>query len=212
MSFPDHEFTRTETIGDVARLIVAQLRTIGPCPKASAFYRLRRLLVQQLGVQRNSVRPSTPLASALPIAPKQFWALLNAEFPHVPPLVATPTIERWLLALGYFLIAPVMAVTYAATAAFEKLGCVVVLVFVFAIALARMFYVGVSTLVRIHPPAGVATVGDLARALAPPVEVSNLRDEQLHESVLQITREVFVEVLGWPLDRVRADTRWSEMD
>ena len=56
------------TVGATVDTIYARLRQSedGPCPSQQAFYQIRKILMEQLGVARHEIRPDTTLDSIFP--------------------------------------------------------------------------------------------------------------------------------------------------
>ena len=61
------EAAAIRTVGDAYRCILLKLdvRRSSHCETARRFYQIRRVLMDQLGVARRAVRPSTPIERAL---------------------------------------------------------------------------------------------------------------------------------------------------
>ena len=77
------------TVGGTVDAIHARLRHSedGPCPSQQAFYQIRKILMEQLGVARNEIRPDTTLESLFPKPGRPenwnttFTALTDCEYP-----------------------------------------------------------------------------------------------------------------------------------
>jgi acyl carrier protein len=93
ISIPDAEAERIETAGMLYQYVrdkVDGRRRTSPCPRASAFYRVRRALVDAGVALRPDVRPATDLAEIFDAAPQAwafFLAALGLRLPR-PPLRA----------------------------------------------------------------------------------------------------------------------------
>jgi hypothetical protein len=64
----DDQAWRITTVGDLYAFLLAQdcRKASLPCPTSHAFYRLRRTLIGNLGIERSRVRPSTQLRDLVP--------------------------------------------------------------------------------------------------------------------------------------------------
>jgi hypothetical protein len=74
ISIPDDDAEKIQTLGDTLRYIVrrlAQIHNPGYCASARTFYRLRRALIQDYGVERVEVRPDARLAELVPPGPRR---------------------------------------------------------------------------------------------------------------------------------------------
>jgi hypothetical protein len=70
------------------------------CPIARNFYRVRRVLVETLGLPRESIRPSSLLADLVPVEDRRrVWRRFRQERLDVPPLMPAPLQLVALLAL-----------------------------------------------------------------------------------------------------------------
>jgi hypothetical protein len=68
VDIPDADAGAMRVVRDLSSWVEARVgaRPLGPCRTRRAFYRLRRALVDELGVPRAAVRPRAPLDSILP--------------------------------------------------------------------------------------------------------------------------------------------------
>jgi hypothetical protein len=90
--FQAAELTACRTVGDIFRIVARHLDGTGgeACASAIAFYRLRRALSPYAGGEK--LRPSSVLATVVPIPPKRLLIRIEAETRlHLPP----PT-NSWL--------------------------------------------------------------------------------------------------------------------
>lgn len=90
ISISDEEASEVVTVGDLHALVRSKLA--GPdtkrCLTSASFYRVRRGLVEALGVDRRSVRPVTPLDPMMPLAHRrilwrQFQEHTKLKLPHL---------------------------------------------------------------------------------------------------------------------------------
>jgi hypothetical protein len=81
-------FRTTRTVIDYVTARVGAATTPCPCPSQQAFYRLRRALIDAVGVARGDVRPGAALEDLVPRAGRrQRWTLVAAS-------VAAPRLHR----------------------------------------------------------------------------------------------------------------------
>src|SRR5205809_22687 len=88
---PPDERDWPATFGDLYLYLLGQARRSAqtPCPTSQAFYRLRRTLTGEFGLDRRRVRPRTPLCHLFPAASRGTdWPRLAAALglPDLPDL------------------------------------------------------------------------------------------------------------------------------
>lgn len=165
----DSELSHAGTVADLSALVLSKLpRTQLPCATAGGFYAFRRLLCGHAGIPRDRIRPRTRLDELFPHADRWKWRAMRGHDARVPRLVVSERADRALLrACGVLVFAFVVAAgaLFATLPAFlAAAGCV--LLFVVGV-------VGVAGIITIMGrlavefPAGIETVGDVARRIAP---------------------------------------------
>ena len=106
---PDERAERILTVGDLYRYVLARTRRSlpTPCPTGQAFYRLRRTLTQEFGVDRVRVRPAARLRDLFPRAsrgaawPRLAAALGLANLPDPdPPRKRGPSARVFWIAIA----------------------------------------------------------------------------------------------------------------
>ncbi len=161
VSIPDKEASEIRTVGDLHEAVLRKLsvRNSQRCLTAMAFYRLRRALVELLGVRREQVRPDRSVGDVLPwYRRRQLWPLLASGSG-----LRMPTLERpeWLreaimsAAVLTFIAAPVLA----------AMGGLSVWAVWLLIAIAVALAFCVTRPLALVPAGRCRTVGDLARAV-----------------------------------------------
>lgn len=109
IEIPDREAERIRTAADLYAYVLRELdrdQILDPaCPSRSGFYRLRRALVQSLGVPRRAVRRRARLEELLPRGERrraweQLSRLLNVA---LPPLRRPFDLEGWLMGFVLFI-------------------------------------------------------------------------------------------------------------
>src|ERR1700677_3880962 len=65
VDLPDDELGSVATVGDLYKLVLSRLDGSYACLSSRAFYRVRKSMVEVLGVSRRSIRPSTKLQPLL---------------------------------------------------------------------------------------------------------------------------------------------------
>jgi len=93
ITLPDERAERIFTVGDLYHYILARTRrnVPAPCPTGQAFYRLRRTLTADFGLERNRIRPAARLRDLFPRAsrgaswPRLAAALGVGELPDPEP-------------------------------------------------------------------------------------------------------------------------------
>jgi hypothetical protein len=91
VTIPDERAERMTSVGKLYSYLLGQARRNTPtaCPTSQAFYRLRRMLTGELGVDRAQVRPATQLRDLFPRASRDtIWPRVGAALglPDLPDL------------------------------------------------------------------------------------------------------------------------------
>jgi hypothetical protein len=104
----DDQAWRMTTVGDLYAFLLAQdcRKASLPCPTSQAYYRLRRSLIGNLGIERSRVRPSAQLRDLVPGEGdaaiwhrlSDFLTPLEAPKPATPP--RRPTVRALLIGLA----------------------------------------------------------------------------------------------------------------
>ena len=101
---PDEEASTVSTVGDLHALVISKLRGQDSkrCLTSAAFYRVRRGMIETLGLTRRQIRPSTPLDAVLPLSGRrQTWYRIQETTKlKLPPLRHPPLLQASLLSLG----------------------------------------------------------------------------------------------------------------
>jgi hypothetical protein len=92
VTIPEERAERITTVGDLYLYLLGQTRRRAQtsCPTSQAFYHLRRTLAEELGVERERVRPATRLRDLCPAAsrsttwPRLAAALGLSDLPDLP--------------------------------------------------------------------------------------------------------------------------------
>lgn len=162
---------RVQALLTVGRLHGLVLRKLGLQPprallSAPAFYRVRAALMEEFGIPRSAIRPSTPLRELLdrpdPHAWRRFTTRLELGL-DAARLARSPRTRRWMLAAA---LAAGVLVAAAALAVGSLGGCAAVGVGLLAVALAWLAAVLATGPLAVHPP--FRTVGDLTRRVFAP--------------------------------------------
>lgn len=100
----DEEASAVSTVDDLHALVISKLREPDSkrCLTSAAFYRVRRGIVETLGLNRRQIRPSTPLEAILPPnGRRQNWYRIQETTKlKLPALRHPPLLQAILLALG----------------------------------------------------------------------------------------------------------------
>lgn len=208
VKLPDADFERVRTVADLAALVLARLprAQVGPCRTARAFFDLRRLMVAHAGLERSRVRPRAHLGDLFPTLTRRRWNLLRRQDRRLPPLITTAradTAMLWAAAISAFCWLMATAVLWGLRGALLAIP-LAMLVLAAGVAIFRVVYGQLAT----HFPAGLATVGDVARCIAPIGASSGSPGERLlaQQRVLDEVRRLTAEQLGLPLERVQPNS------
>lgn len=99
-SVPDSELEQILTVGDLQNFIMTRIRSqdSGVCPSAAMFYPIRRILVDQFGLDRTLVRPSTLLESLVGQSDRsEFWRTIESSLATQLPRLKR---SKWLQRTG----------------------------------------------------------------------------------------------------------------
>lgn len=153
----DEEAQRTQTVGQLFELVVSKLSSSQGCASMVAFNRLRRGLHSVFGAPRREVTPQTALEQLLPGRHRRAaWRQLSAASGVQLPSLRTP---EWVIVL--VVVATVLAAIMDLVGVGVGITNPVVAVFLAGAVLAI-----VSGRVASLPPAGCASIGDLAQVVA----------------------------------------------
>ena len=81
-SIPDSAAEHIQTVGDLHSFLMNRIRhqNSDNCPSAALFYPIRKLLVTEFGIERNTVKPSTDLDSVINADDRyKFWRKLETS-------------------------------------------------------------------------------------------------------------------------------------
>jgi acyl carrier protein len=205
VKLPDADCQRVRTVADLAALVVARLPSVqvGPCPTARAFFDLRRLMVAHAELERSRVRPRAHLDDLFPAQTRRRWNALRGHDPRLPRLVATALADAAMLLAAALAAFSWLMATAALWGSRGALLAVPVAMLVLAAGVA-IFSV-VSRKLATHFPVGLATVGDVARFIAPIGASSGSPGERLltQQRVMEEVRRLTAEKLRLPLERVQ---------
>lgn len=153
----DEEAERTRTVGQLFELVVSKLSSSQGCASMVAFNRLRRGLHTVFGTPRREVSPHTALDQVLPVRQRRAaWRRLGTASGLQLPGLRTP---RWALVL--VVVASVLATIMDLFGVGVGITNPVVAMLLVGAALAI-----VTGRTGSRPPAGCASIGDLAQVVA----------------------------------------------
>ena len=203
LEIPNADAEKMCTPNQVVDYLVPRLKDRGQiilppnsCLSQQSFYKLRTVLVNELGIERRRLRPGIPIRELLGEQIKTRWGRLRSTLyrNHLPPLECTPP-KIWLAGSVF----PAVLVLLLMTGAHPLL----------AISLALVSW-GVATLIAViqladQIPQRITTVASMIPYIPPPNRQSWPR-EQILSQVMVITSEQ----LGIALEKIRPDHRFVE--
>jgi hypothetical protein len=164
----DEEAASAGTVGDLYHVVLSKMEPVpGEQPRrcftSTAFYRLRRGLVDVLGCQRRTVRPSTRLEALLPWTRRRLlWKTLQRRTGlQAPGLCHSPRVRTAFLVVGMvscIALAQVPSIDVLAPGTFAFPA---ILGLASGTVLAR-----ITRPLAVGLPRGVVTLGDLAKSMA----------------------------------------------
>lgn len=208
IAIPDADAEKIVTVGALHRYIVAKLGIDASpparsrCPSQAAFHRVRRALVEGLGVDRGAVRPAAPMETLIaPRGRKAAWARLEQALGlPLPRLVRSATLVN---DLAIFLLVALLTIgMFESAVGVSALG-VAASILAFGIALAALA-ARLSRPFATAIPLACTTVRDavgvtLFRGHGP------ILDEIGPDTVWSVLRTIIVEQLGVHPDDVTED-------
>ncbi len=213
VSFDDDAFVNVVTIGDLVNVVKAVVPPARHerCLTALAFWRLRRALVDTLGVERAAVRPDARIADLIwkecstHFERPRAWSRLEQSL-----ALPLPELERpWTLVWSAALLCPAMLLVglRLAPTSSERWGVVVGMVFVAA---------GLGILTepfRVNLPDRIRTVEDLTKAivLRNASQVGASQEGFTEAQVERLVRDIVVEETGCSVEEVTPDA-WLVAD
>jgi acyl carrier protein len=198
-----------KTVGDLYQYIVArrvEQRQQG-CPTARAFRDIRRVLTETTSMPKQAIRPSTELATLLPLrSRRRVWKKLDKKLPGQIPVSCLPYRLGPKLA-GLCVVAGLVGTVTIAP--HIGIGHAVVLGMTASLATVLLFSL-VSFPFAVTFPRGVVTVGDLAVASLPPDCEQVLKREMTDEEIWEKLREIVAETLGLKAEDITPSARFVE--
>ena len=193
-----------QTIGDLARYVTWQMRSKWPrvlCPTTKCFYEIRRLLREQLPVQRRDIRPSTRLNELIPcrlrgrilrsLSRRSFWV------PELQP----SRVMSWI-GIVSALAAGVSVGVLSGLSAGILFG--IILGFITLYATWTVVY-WITIPFTVCFPAGYETVGDLVRRATPNYDAQ----DEIDTNVLDHIRLIVSQQMGVPIEKLAAQTNFT---
>lgn len=204
---PDVMFERVRSVADAAAVVIALLPK-EPCPTAKGFYEFRRLLVEQIGIDRRSIRPGTTLDEIIPAKRRRVWNALRSKDTRLPRLVVKPGVDK--LAIGLAVVVMILAV-WVSIAIWDRFDTFV------AVALIGLLIIGTSIAIGSFNrffgsefPEAIVTVSDVVRNIVLLNAGREGSGERLiaQQKVLETVRRLTAEVSGEPLEKVRPESEF----
>lgn len=206
VKIPDAECEKLRTPAALAAAVIARLPRSQGCPTARAFFRLRTLLTTAGGVQRDRVKPDAMLTQLLPAPLAPGWRAMRSRDPRLPNLVVSERADKamvWVAGFFVFSMVGVLGALWSMYGGVIAMGAAVL----WGTAVVFMMTV-VNRMAQRELPAGIATVGDMARLIAVseiPAEGAGAR-LAAHARVLEEVRRLIADFLQVPLERVQPES------
>ncbi len=204
VSLQDSDWTRVRTVADLAAIVLAKMTVSGDvCPSQRAFYELRRAM-GTVGVGRERIRPRSVIDDLVPGLTRGVWKRLCAADGRLAVLEAdegrgSSNGLLWLLVI----------VTTGAIVTPLIGGCAAVLVAAAAVAIGVFICQTIANGRRVRLQPAYATVGDIARSIAPMASSAWAGERIAREAeVLEEVRRITARCVGMPVDRVQARSQF----
>jgi hypothetical protein len=204
---PDQEATHFETIGEVAAFVTASLlptRLDSACPTAQTFRMVRRFLVEQAGVARNTVKLQAAVRALIPLfsrralmrmlESKARWPLeLNRHRAVTYPAILVHVGAT--AAMSFWLINNQMSMVAAAPLIMTAIALFAVMLFTWTSSLAVCF------------PSDCTTLRDLIEQTTPFARANIRIDPAVLHKILAITAAQ----MGVKPEELSASTRFADI-
>jgi acyl carrier protein len=105
IALSDEEAEKSLTPGILTDIVFSKVNKAGrdlSCQSQSAFYRIRKILVDEFGFRRSLISPTTPLKVLIPLKQRlSVWKVLQAQLPVNTTFSSTPfTFPSQFLTVG----------------------------------------------------------------------------------------------------------------
>lgn len=204
ITISDDEAVSIRTVGNVLVLINARIAAAQHvnCPSLGAFLQIRKLTRETLGQPFLRLRPSTSIASVVPVHRRhQLWRALTELYGTSPPLLRRPKLMRYALAAVSAIALLLGVLTATIDATILPLALLAAAAFIIMLQLATAPF-------PTEPPKTFATFGDASRRL---VGLSMATQPMLTETeVLAAVRTLCGQILGVDADKVVPSARFVE--
>lgn len=195
VSIADEDAAGIRTVGELCDYLRDRAKAFlaTSCPTATAFYRLRRALIDGLGCARSEVKPATRLETLVPLQGRlRAWRQLSARLERPLPPLRWPTgVRRALVAWCWMVgLAPFVSL------AWDSSWGAFFLLILLAIPLLLAGYLAACRCAVVIP-AEAETMGALARTLVQRIYLATEREgAELEAWIEREVRDSIVEVLG----------------
>ena len=194
-----------QTIGDVARFVTWQMRSKWPkvsCPTGKTFYEIRRLLREQLPVQRRDIRPSTRLNELIPCGlRRRLLKSLSRRSFWVPEL--QPSRGMSWIGIVLALAAGVSVGVLSGLSAGILFGIILGFITLYA---TWMVVYWITIPFTVCFPAGYETVGDLVCRATPNYDAQ----DEIDAGVFDRVRRIVSEQMGVAIEKLAAQTSFAK--
>lgn len=200
----DDDMERIRTIGDLADVILARIRTfsVTGCPSVHAFYQLRAAIRESLGEPGLRIRPSSRLVDVIPVPRRRAcWTAIQAKQPwRFPKLQMSRSI--------YSLMVTFVAIVWVVPSCFLPMemwtisGPLSFLVAIFVCSWMNRY--------RFEVPPDYSTMGDLVRSSVGTVIAAKKNELTTKVLVLGDLFPIVAEQFGVELKKLTAQTRFVE--
>jgi acyl carrier protein len=205
----DEAAPQLQTVGQLHDYILDRRRQTQQhgCPTGHVFRDVRRVLTETASLPRQAIRPSTELKTILPPRiRRRVWKRLQQEAQGRLPDLCLPFRLGQVIAGGCFVAGVVAAVMILPLVGFVHAvwlgGTALVAMLLVAFFATRPFALAF--------PDGVATVGDVARAVLPPGYEVAVKQQMTDEEVWLKLQKIVADTLGVKVENVTPSARFVE--
>lgn len=205
----DDDAFQIRTVGEFHKYILdrrEEQRQQG-CPTGRAFRDIRRVLTETTSTAKQAIRPSTELATLLPLRiRRRAWRRLDKDVPGRRRALRLP------LRLGPIMAGLCVIAGFVGTAIIiPHVGIVNAIVLGVMATLATLLLIFFITRpFAVTFPHGVITVGDLATVTFPPGYEAALKREMTEQEVWEKLQKIVAQALGLTVEDITPSARFVE--
>ena len=210
INIDDSSWTKMRTVASLYALILNRLgvKQGDVCLSSAVCFRLRRVMLKQIGVTRKDFRVNTPLKDLIPLIKRQrTWKAIRSETGWSLPKLERSRPVIWTLRIGWAVVAVALGFY------FKNLGYGAVFALVFVASVLYVIAAAVVTApLAVHFPADCQSVRASVNRIVD-TNYGKLVDEYKcsdPDAAWKILKQIIVERLGVAPEKVTPEARFTE--